>query len=400
MKDLAQSVELGVSQRRGVYVTRPKVWVKNELVRVGLAETLCTYVMMTFGLGSVAQVVTGQGAFGQYFSINVGFGLGVAMGFHVGGKVSGAHMNGAVSFTMCVFGRLAWKMLPLYIFAQLLGSFLAAGTIYGIYYEAIHDYCDGNLTVTGAKATAGIFATYPAPYLSLMAGFADQVAMKLDLRITATNHHHLTHSLLTLFLCCSVLHMVILSLHWCLCCVCQVFGTAMLLLCLMALSDQKNKPAAAGSEPAAVGLLVVLIGISLGSNSGYAINPTRDIAPRIFTAIAGWGTDVFRAGNGWWWVPLVATPIGGVLGAGIYKVFVELHHPPHSEQAEGSAEESIPLEKNQNISVNSRSASEGALGREKNDTGWRSGHSLATLLTIIHPKGTHSSEEKRHAGLY
>lgn len=77
-------------------------------------------------------------------------------------------------------------------------------------------------------------------------------------------------------------------------CVCQVFGTAMLLLCLMALSDQKNKPAAPGSEPFAVGLLVMLIGISLGSNSGYAINPTRDIAPRVFTAIAGWGGDVFR----------------------------------------------------------------------------------------------------------
>lgn len=77
-------------------------------------------------------------------------------------------------------------------------------------------------------------------------------------------------------------------------CVCQVFGTAMLLLCLMALSDQKNKPAVAGSEPVAVGFLVLLIGISLGSNSGYAINPTRDIAPRVFTAIAGWGADVFR----------------------------------------------------------------------------------------------------------
>lgn len=62
----------------------------------------------------------------------------------------------------------------------------------------------------------------------------------------------------------------------------------------MALSDQKNKPAAAGSEPILVGLLVLLIGISLGSNSGYAINPTRDIGPRIFTAIAGWGPDVFR----------------------------------------------------------------------------------------------------------
>ncbi|XP_028432789.1 aquaporin-7 isoform X2 [Perca flavescens] len=263
MKDLVQSVELGVSQRKRLNVSQPKVWLKNELVRVGLAESLCTYVMMVLGLGSVAQVVTGQGVFGEYLSINLGFGLAVAMGVHVGGKVS----------------------------------------------EAIYDYCGGNLTVTGVKATAGIFATYPAPYLSLLAGFID-----------------------------------------------QVFGTAMLLLCLMALSDQKNKPAAAGSEPVAVGLLVMLIGISLGSNSGYAINPTRDIAPRVFTAIAGWGADVFRSGNGWWWVPLVAPPIGGVLGAGLYRVLVEMHHPPLSEQDGGLVEEfeeeTAPLEKQGNICAN------------------------------------------------
>ncbi|KAM9408754.1 aquaporin-7 [Pholidichthys leucotaenia] len=304
MKDLVQSVEIRATQRRGVTVTRPKVWLKNEFVRVGLAESLSTYVMMAFGLGSVAQVVTGQGEFGHYISINLGFGLGVAMGAHVGGKVSGAHMNAAVSFTMCVFGRLAWKMLPLYILAQFLGSFLAAGTIYSIYYEAIHDYCGGNLTVTGVKATAGIFATYPAPYLSLVAGFVD-----------------------------------------------QVFGTAMLLLCLMALSDQKNKPPTAGSEPVTVGLLVLLIGISLGSNSGYAINPTRDIAPRVFTAMAGWGAEVFRSGNGWWWVPLVAPPIGGVLGAGLYKAFVELHHPLLSEQDGETQEELVCLQKEQSPSV-------------------------------------------------
>eukprot|EP00064_Thunnus_orientalis_P008392 superscaffoldBa00000995_g8415 len=299
MKDLVQSVDVGVSQWKGVHVTRSKVWIKNELVRVGLAEFLCTYVMMgswesiggfkwanqeiyprngqavghmervtevtcsqsaVFGLGSSAQVLTGQGAYGQYLSINLGFGLGVAMGVHVGGKVS----------------------------------------------EAIYDYCGGNLTVNGVRATAGIFATYPAPYLSLLGGFMD-----------------------------------------------QVFGTAMLLLCLMALSDQKNKPAAAGSEPVATGLLVLLIGISLGSNSGYAINPTRDIAPRVFTAIAGWGADVFRSGNGWWWVPLVAPPIGGVLGAGLYKALVELHHPPLPEQVGGLMEElkeeTIPLEKQKNI---------------------------------------------------
>lgn len=305
MKDLVQSVELGVSERKGVKVTRPRVWIQNEVVRVGLAETLCTYIMMSFGLGSVAQVVTGQGAFGHFISINLGFGLGVAMGVYVGGKVSGAHMNAAVSITMCAFGRLAWKMLPIYVFAQLLGSFLAAGTIYAVYYEAIHDYCGGNLTVTGARATAGIFATYPAPYLSLPAGFID-----------------------------------------------QVFGTAMLLLCLMAFSDQKNKPAPAGHEPIIVGLLVLLIGISLGSNSGYAINPTRDIAPRVFTAIAGWGPDVFRSGNGWWWVPLIAPPIGGILGAGIYKVFVELHHPPHSRGDRLLEEETVALEKQENSCAN------------------------------------------------
>ncbi|XP_029947169.1 aquaporin-7 [Salarias fasciatus] len=303
MKDPAQSVEQGGSQRRGGSTTRPRVWLKNQCVRLGLAETLCTFVMMAFGLGSVAQVVTGRGEFGEYLSINIGFALGVAMGVHVGGNVSGAHMNAAVSIAMCVFGRLSWRMLPLYIFSQFIGSFLAAGTIYGIYYEAIHTYCGGNLTVTGVRATAGIFATYPAPYLSLMGGFVD-----------------------------------------------QVFGTAMLLLCLMALSDQRNKPPAPGSEPALVGLLVLLIGISLGSNSGYPINPTRDIAPRVFTAIAGWGTDVFRAGNGWWWVPLVAPSIGGVLGAGVYKVLVELHHPPVSEEERPLAgEESVPLDKLQNL---------------------------------------------------
>ncbi|XP_053723291.1 aquaporin-7 [Synchiropus splendidus] len=302
MKDLVRAGKVGVPQR-GLFQSARFVWLKNEYLRLGLAETLCTYVFMVFGLGSVAQVVTGHGSYGHYISINLGFGLGVAMGIHIGGKVSGAHMNAAVSFTMCVFGRLPWMMLPLYIFTQFLGSFLAAATIYAVYYEAIHDYCGGNLTVTGPTATAGIFATYPAPYLSVTAGFVD-----------------------------------------------QVFGTAMLTLCLMALFDQKNKPVVAGNEPIAAGLLVLLIGISLGSNSGYAINPTRDLGPRIFTAMAGWGLEVFRAGNNWWWVPLVAPPIGGVLGAGVYKAFVEMHHSstPDAKPMKEMEEETSPREIAQN----------------------------------------------------
>ncbi|XP_061117955.1 aquaporin-7 isoform X2 [Conger conger] len=195
--------------------------------------------------------------------------------------LTGAHMNAAVSFTMCLFGRLAWRMFPVYVAAQMLGSFMAAGTVFSLYYDALVHYCGGNFTVSGPRATAGIFATYPAPYLSIPAGFLDQVV-----------------------------------------------GTAMLLLCLMALSDQRNQPAQSGAEPIAVGLLVLLIGVSMGSNSGYAINPSRDLPPRIFTALAGWGPEVFRAGHSWWWVPLLAPLIGGVMGAAVYKLFIELHHPP------------------------------------------------------------------------
>uniref|UniRef100_A0A4W5NVQ5 Aquaporin 7 n=1 Tax=Hucho hucho TaxID=62062 RepID=A0A4W5NVQ5_9TELE len=300
-------MEQGSVQAHGRNRKLSRIWViKNECVRMVLAETLSTYVMMVFGLGSVAQVVTGRGAFGEYLSINLGFGLGVAMGVHIGGRVSGAHMNSAVSFTMCLFGRLCWRVLPLYILSQLIGSFLAAGTIYSLYYNAICHYCGGNLTVSGPKATAAIFATYPAPYLSLHAGFLD-----------------------------------------------QLFGTAMLLLCLMALSDQRNQPTPSGGEPIAVGLLVLLIGVSLGGNSGYAINPSRDLGPRVFTAIAGWGPEVFRAGNGWWWVPVLAPLVGGVTGAAVYKVFVELHHTSPRDQRMGledeTEKEAAPLEKQKSL---------------------------------------------------
>lgn len=307
---MVQSMELGVEVQRKVQrkSLRSRLRIQNQLLRLGLSETLCTYVMMVCGLCSVAQVVTGRGQFGTYISINLSFGLAVALGVHVGGGVSGAHMNAAVSLSSCVFGALGWRLLPLYIVAQFVGSFLAAATVYGVYYEAIMSYCGGNLTVTGPTATAGIFATYPAPYLSISGGFVD-----------------------------------------------QVFGTAMLLLCLSALSDRRNSAPPAGLEPVCVGLLVLLIGMCAGANSGYAINPTRDIGPRVFTAIAGWGPEVFSAGNSWWWVPLVAPCVGAVLGTALYKLFIQLHHPPlpptgaTGEQQPG--EERAPLEKHQDNCV-------------------------------------------------
>ena len=91
---------------------------------------------------------------------------------------------------------------------------------------------------------------------------------------------------------------------------------------IFGITDSRNSPAPAGLAPVVVGMLVVLIGATFGFNSGYAINPARDFGPRLFTFVAGWGGEVFRAGNNWWWVPIVAPSVGGVLGGWVYDVLV------------------------------------------------------------------------------
>ena len=148
------------------------------------------------------------------------------------------------------------------------------------YREAFDRFDGGIRQVVGPQATAGIFATYPQPYLSLLGGFVDQVV-----------------------------------------------GTALLVLVIFALGDTRNFAPEPRLGPVLVGAAVVLIGMSFGLNAGYAINPARDLGPRLFTSVAGWGIDVFRAGNGWWWVPLVAPPIGAVLGGYAYDTVVTKHHP-------------------------------------------------------------------------
>ncbi|XP_074186745.1 aquaporin-7 isoform X4 [Rhinolophus sinicus] len=227
-------------------VVRAQAILRKELVREFLAELISTYVMMVFGLGAVAHMVLGD-KFGSFLGVNLGFGFGVTMGVHIAGKISGAHMNAAVTFTNCALGRMPWKKFPVYVLGQFLGSFLAAATIYGLFYTAIFNYSDGQLTVIGPTATASIFATYLPDHMTLWRGFLDEVLL-----------------------------------------------TGLLQLCLFAITDKRNNPAQQGTQAVVIGLLVVIIGVSLGVNSGYAINPSRDLPPRFFTFIAGWGFQVFR----------------------------------------------------------------------------------------------------------
>ncbi|MDP1569664.1 MAG: MIP family channel protein [Vicinamibacterales bacterium] len=249
--------------------------------REAAAEFLGTALLIAFGAGVVAQVVLSGGANGSYLSINLGWGLGVVIGVYAAAGVSGAHLNPAVTLALAVHRGFPWsKCLP-FVAAQTLGAFAGAALVYLTYAEAFTAFDGGQRQVEGALATAGIFATYPQPYLSLIGGVIDQVV-----------------------------------------------GTALLVAGVFLLTDQRNAAPPAWVTPVLVGALVVGIGVAFGFNAGYAINPARDFGPRLFTAVAGWGRGVFEAGGGWWWVPIVAPLVGGVAGGYAYDLLVHRHHPP------------------------------------------------------------------------
>lgn len=248
---------------------------RSSITREICAEFLGTFTLMLFGIGVVAQNVLSGGEKGSYVGINLAWGLGVAMGVYVSAGVSGAHLNPAVTLALAVRRGFPWpKVLP-YSLAQTTGAFTAAAVVYVTYKEAFDAFDGGIRLVAGAKGTGSIFATYPAPFLSTAGGLVDQFV-----------------------------------------------GTAILLLVICALSDTRNSAPAANTAPLLIGGLVVAIGAAFGFNSGYAINPARDLGPRLFTLVAGWGPEVFRAGNHWFWIPIVGPLGGAIAGAGLYDVMI------------------------------------------------------------------------------
>src|SRR5437763_11951710 len=256
----------------------------NPTLREAAAEFLGTFILIMFGVGVVAQVVLSGRTAGDYVSINIGWGLAVTMGVYVAAGVSGAHLNPAVTIALATFrGFPPRKVLP-YCAAQVAGAFAASAVVFATYHEALTHFDGGIRQVSGAVGTAGIWATYPQPFLSTVpGGLVDQIV-----------------------------------------------GTALLVAVLFAIGDRRNLPPAPAIAPIVVGLLVVAIGMSFGYNAGHAINPARDFGPRLFTAVGGWGSEVFRAGGSWWWVPVVGPIAGGLTGGFVYDALIARHHPTES----------------------------------------------------------------------
>lgn len=238
-----------------------------------LAEFAGTLILILFGVGVVAQVVAGD--LGNHDSIAWSWGIGVILGVYVAGHLSGGHINPAVTLSLAVFGEFPWRKVLPYSLAQTLGAFVAALLVRWNYTEML-DKVDPGHTIK----TQIVFATLPGNGtlpVGLWGAFRD-----------------------------------------------QIIGTAILLFVVAALTNARNRSApAANLAPVVIGLLVVGIGMAWGTDAGYAINPARDFGPRVASFITGYQTAfIDQYGNWYFWVPIIAPLIGGVLGMGLYRLLV------------------------------------------------------------------------------
>lgn len=229
-----------------------------------LAELVGTALLVLFGDGVVANVVLAKskGNNGGWIVITTGWALAVVMGVYAVGTVSGGHLNPAVTLGLAAIGKFDAAQVPGYIAAQMAGAFCGAALVWLAYLPHWKETTD-----TGAKL--GVFCTAPA------------------IRHTGSNL------------------------------LCEIIGTAVLVFGALAIPSKVNlsEPGwATGFGPILVGLLVFAIGLSLGGPTGYAINPARDLGPRLAHAllpIAGKGSSDWSYA----WIPVVGPIIGGVLGA-------------------------------------------------------------------------------------
>lgn len=234
-----------------------------------LAEVVGTMILILLGDGVVANVVLGKtkGNGSGWIVITTGWGLAVAFAVYVTGWVSGAHINPAVTISLAVIGSFPWALVPGYIVAQFIGAFLGAVLVYLSYKQHFDETEDAALKLA-------TFSTGPA------------------VRNTGWN-------LVT-----------------------EIIGTAMLLFGILGIGHTFGLNAGTGAmNPFVTGFLIFAIGLSLGGPTGYAINPARDLGPRIAHAVL---PIKGKGDNDWGYglvAPIIGPIVGGILGSLLW-VFV------------------------------------------------------------------------------
>lgn len=262
-------------------VYNPNRWSRyRTFIREPFAEFLGVVILIIFGNGVNCQVVlsanpnVAPSPRGDYLSISVGWAVGLALGVWVSSGISGGHINPAVTLALATFRGFPWKKVPVYIFAQILGGLVGAGVVYANYIHAI-DIVEGGRGVR-TLATAGLFSTYALGYVTNVSAFFD-----------------------------------------------EFLGTTVLIIVILAINDKKNAPPPAGLAPLAFFFVFLGITTALGMQTGFAVNPARDLGPRLLTAMVGYGKQVFTFRNQYWiWCPIMAPILGALFGAFVYDAFL------------------------------------------------------------------------------
>lgn len=242
-----------------------------------LAEFLGTALMIFFGTGCVAALKVADATFGLW-EISIIWGLAVSMGIYLSAGISGAHLNPAVSIALALFSGFEKRKLPFYISAQIAGAFCGAGLVYLLYISLFFEFEHTHQMVRGSVESlelASAFTTYPNAAISVGQAFLVETVI-----------------------------------------------TTVLMCVIMALGDDKNGLPRGALAPLLVGLLVALIGASMGPLTGFAMNPARDFGPKLMTFIAGWGEVAFTGGRDipYFLVPIFAPILGACLGAAGYRM--------------------------------------------------------------------------------
>lgn len=249
-----------------------------------IAEFLGTGLLVFFGAGCVAALKVAGASFGQW-EISIIWGLGVAMAIYLTAAISGAHLNPAVTVALWLFACFERRKVLPYIVAQVAGAFCAAALVYGLYYNLIVDFEQAHNIVRGSADSlglAGIFSTYPNPHISVFQALCIETVI-----------------------------------------------TAILMCLILALTDDGNGIPRGPLAPLLIGILIAVIGASMGPLTGFALNPARDFGPKVFAALAGWGEIAFTGGREipYFLVPIIGPLLGACLGAFGYRALIGRHLP-------------------------------------------------------------------------
>ena len=248
-----------------------------------VGECFGTFLLVFFGCGSVATAVL-TGAQVGIFQVAIVWGIGIATAIYLTGSLSGAHLNPAVTIGLATWAKFPWRAVPRYVFAQGLGALAASAVLFAIYRDTLTAYETAHHIVRGApgsEATAMIFGEF----------FPNPGGKPL------TDALRQTVSQPTAFLV-------------------EAVGTAILMLVILGVTEASNASRPQGLTAVTIGLTVTILISLLGPLTMAAFNPARDLAPRVFSAHAGWGSVPFTANGTGWYVVYIAGPVLGALGGG------------------------------------------------------------------------------------